>query len=363
MESDRGKDKMTNIDDIIEVLGEGNEGLKDVHIGISMLEDDDQCDNISNEALHGNVSNRRNSQRRPCPFVLKTYEMLADIQFNSLISWSNNGTSFIINDCHKFAAQVLPCFFRHNNICSFVCQLNSYGFRKVSWGRFEFRHELFQRGKKQWLKNIKRMTPKSQMNEQPTEQAIDETATFTMEKEIKEIREEQVAMREEIIMLQRRLEILEKKMEDNTQVGNNISSKKAKMLLFNSLFARTRELGSTEVAQEHSDEIEDGVENKGRGDRGEKRKMQIEEELGGKNEGRKKIASAADFKSDSYLGKMLMDEMNMNNLAQEQPDNFLESEELAGSPSFWTDYVEKMDHKAIFSGVRPGVSPSYDVSP
>ncbi|XP_055804650.1 heat stress transcription factor A-6a-like [Solanum dulcamara] len=374
-EGGKGKGKMTEIDNIIEVLGESYEGLEDVHIDISILEEDDddnQCDNRSNEVIHVNAaaatdtarelfsssSNRRNYQRRASPFVLKIYEMLADIQFKSLISWSNNGTSFIIHDNHKFAVEVLPRFFRHNNISSFICQLNSYGFKKVSWDKFEFRHDCFQRGKGQWLKNIKRKISKSQMNEQSRErQAIDETVAFTMEKEIEEIRAEQVEMREEIMMLQGQLDVLEKEMEDINQAGNNMSSQKAKicMILFNSLFACTRGLGSSEVAQEQGGEIEDGVENRGNGDRGEKRKMQVEEELEGDNEGRKKIAGAADFKTDSYLGKMLMDEMNLNNLAQEQPDNFLESEELAGSSTFWTDYVEKMDHKAL-SGVDPAFS-------
>ncbi|KAK6797596.1 hypothetical protein RDI58_005298 [Solanum bulbocastanum] len=408
-EGGKGKGKMTEIVDIVEALGESYEGLEDVHIDISMLEDDDdddddhhQCDNRSNEVIHGNAatvttatprelfsssSNHRNFQRRASPFVLKIYEMLADIQFKSLISWSNNGTSFIIHDNHKFAVEVLPRFFRHNNISSFVCQLNSYGFKKVSWDKFEFRHDCFQRGKGQWLRNIKRKISKSQMNEQSTErQAIDETVAFTMEKEIEEIREEQVTMREEIMMLQRQLDVLEKEMEDINQAGNIMSSKKAKicMILFNSLFACARGLDSTEVAEEQGGEVEDGVENSGKGkrgkkrktqvveeldgdnegrkkgNRGKKRKMQVVEELEGDNEGRKKIADAADLKTDSYLGRMLMDEMNLNNLAQEQPDNFLESEELAGSSTFWTDYVEKMDHKAI-SGVDPALSQSQEI--
>ncbi|KAJ8549643.1 hypothetical protein K7X08_033350 [Anisodus acutangulus] len=326
MEADKGKGKMINIDNIDEILGEGYEGLEDVHIDMSLLEDDDnQCDNTSNEVIHGNAtnarelsssSNRRNFKRRASPFVLKIYEMLADT-------------------------------------------------KKVCWDKFEFRHGRFQRGKGQWLKNIKRNTSrKARMNEKPTEQGIDETVAFTMKKEIEEIREEHVRMREEIIMLQRQLDILEKEMEDINQAGNNMSTKKAKicMHLFNSLFECTQGLGSSEVAQEQSGEIEDGVENRGRGDQGGKRKMQIEEELGGKNEGSKKIAGVADLKSDSYLENMLMDEMNLNNLAQEQPDNFLESEELAGGSPFWTDYVEKMDHKAIFSGVGPTVSQSQETT-
>lgn len=204
------------------------------------------------------------------------------------------------------------------------------------------------------------------MNQQPQEQGIDETVAVTMEKEIEEIREEQNAMREEIIMLHQQLDILEKEMEDNTkQARNHVSSKKAKILkyLLGPLFECIGEVGSSEVAQglqeeeKQGDDIEDGVEN-----RGQKRKKQVEEELQGKNEGSKKIAAAgvSDFRSDSDLRKMLMDEMDMNNLAQEQPDNFLESEEQAEGPSFWIDYVEKLDHKPILSGVGPAVSQSQE---
>ncbi|OIT05653.1 heat stress transcription factor a-6a [Nicotiana attenuata] len=378
MKSDKGKGKMTNnIGELLEEWYE-DEGLEDVQIDISMLENDDcQGDNTNNEGIHGSATDahhhglgvrnsRRNLQKRACPFVLKIYEMLADIQFNPLISWNGNGTSFIIHDCHKFAAEVLPRFFRHNNISSFVCQLNCYGFRKISWDKFEFQHECFQRGKGQWLKNIKRKgSKKSEMNQQPQEQGIDETVAVTMEKEIEEIREEQNAMREEIIMLHQQLDILEKEMEDNTkQARNHVSSKKAKILeyLLGPLFECIGELGSSEVAQEleeeekQGDDIEDGVEN-----RGEKRKKQVGEELQGKNEGSKKIAAAgvSDFKSDSDLRKMLMDEMDMNNLAQEQPDNFLESAEQAEGPSFWIDYVEKLDHKPILSGVGPSGKPNF----
>ncbi|KAF3631310.1 hypothetical protein BC332_07322 [Capsicum chinense] len=57
METDRGKGKMTEIDNIVKMLGEGYEGLEDVHIDISMLKYDDgrQCDNVNNEVIHGNA--------------------------------------------------------------------------------------------------------------------------------------------------------------------------------------------------------------------------------------------------------------------------------------------------------------------
>ncbi|XP_070248653.1 heat shock factor protein 1 isoform X3 [Myotis yumanensis] len=78
-----------------------------------------------------------------------------------------SGNSFHVYDQGQFAKEVLPKYFKHNNMASFVRQLNMYGFRKVvhiEQGGFvkperddtEFQHPCFLRGQEQLLENIKR---------------------------------------------------------------------------------------------------------------------------------------------------------------------------------------------------------------
>ncbi|XP_026723299.1 heat shock factor protein 1-like [Athene cunicularia] len=78
-----------------------------------------------------------------------------------------SGSSFHVFDQGQFAKEVLPKYFKHNNMASFVRQLNMYGFRKVvhieqgglvkpEKDDTEFQHPYFIRGQEHLLENIKR---------------------------------------------------------------------------------------------------------------------------------------------------------------------------------------------------------------
>ncbi|XP_017285207.1 heat shock factor protein 1 isoform X2 [Kryptolebias marmoratus] len=100
-------------------------------------------------------------------FLTKLWTLVEDPETDPLICWSPSGTSFHVFDQGRFAKEVLPKFFKHNNMASFIRQLNMYGFRKVvhieqgglvkpEKDDTEFQHPFFVRGQEQLLENIKR---------------------------------------------------------------------------------------------------------------------------------------------------------------------------------------------------------------
>ncbi|XP_036130686.1 heat shock factor protein 4 isoform X1 [Molossus molossus] len=107
----------------------------------------------------------------PVPaFLSKLWALVGDPSTDHLIRWSPSGTSFLVSDQSGFAKEVLPKYFKHSNMASFVRQLNMYGFRKVvsieqggllrpERDHVEFQHPSFVQGCEQLLERVRRKVP------------------------------------------------------------------------------------------------------------------------------------------------------------------------------------------------------------
>ncbi|RRT49997.1 hypothetical protein B296_00018187 [Ensete ventricosum] len=92
----------------------------------------------------------------PTPFLTKTYQLVDDPSVDDVVSWNEDGSTFVVWRPAEFARDLLPKYFKHNNFSSFVRQLNTYGFRKIVPDRWEFANDCFRRGEKPLLADIHR---------------------------------------------------------------------------------------------------------------------------------------------------------------------------------------------------------------
>ncbi|ETE61660.1 Heat shock factor protein 2, partial [Ophiophagus hannah] len=112
-----------------------------------------------------------------------------------------NGQNFCILDEQRFAKELLPKYFKHNNLSSFIRQLNIYGFRKVialengmitsdKNPAIEFQHPFFKRGQFDLLANIKRKVA----TVRPEDLKICPDDLHKVLSEVQEMREQQNSM-------------------------------------------------------------------------------------------------------------------------------------------------------------------------
>ena len=68
------------------------------------------------------------------PFISKLHSMVADPNTDDYFTWTSDGSGLTILNVERFVSELLPLYFKHSNLSSFVRQLNTYGFSKIDHG-------------------------------------------------------------------------------------------------------------------------------------------------------------------------------------------------------------------------------------
>lgn len=79
-------------------------------------------------------------------FLRKLWKMVNDKEAEDIIGWNSTGDGFVIYDQLQFITKLLPKYFKHNNMASFIRQLNFYDFHKVAGidkDEIQFSHSCF----------------------------------------------------------------------------------------------------------------------------------------------------------------------------------------------------------------------------
>ncbi|XP_017547996.1 heat shock factor protein 2 [Pygocentrus nattereri] len=157
-------------------------------------------------------------------FLTKLWTLVEDSDTNEFICWSQEGNSFLVLDEQRFAKEILPKFFKHNNMASFVRQLNMYGFRKVMHidtgvvkqerdGPVEFQHPYFKHGQDDLLEHIKRKVS----NARPEDNKLRQEDLSKILSSVQIVHDKQESMDARLATLKRENEALWREMSDLRQ--------------------------------------------------------------------------------------------------------------------------------------------------
>jgi HSF-type DNA-binding len=146
----------------------------------------------------------------------------------------DDGKTFVVKDTEKFATDVIPAYFKHNNFSSFVRQLNFYGFRKIKSGSlriaeaasseeskyWKFRHEKFQRGRPDLLTQIRKNT-----TETADKQEVDQ-----LRSEVRDLRASLARVNDDVAKLKAVVELLVKSQDVSGITYPEFSSSKKRKI-------------------------------------------------------------------------------------------------------------------------------------
>ena len=77
-------------------------------------------------------------------FPVLLHQILSNRRLSFIISWLPHGRSWRIHQPELFEKEIIPSYFRHRNLSSFMRQVNGWGFVRVSKGpdRNSYYHEV-----------------------------------------------------------------------------------------------------------------------------------------------------------------------------------------------------------------------------
>ncbi|KAL3530391.1 hypothetical protein ACH5RR_009713 [Cinchona calisaya] len=290
-------------------------------------------------------------RRQPPPFLQKVYEIVSKPETNSIISWNSPGTGFVVWDPHKFAAE---------------------GFKKISWDRMEFQNEWFRKGKKSWLKRIKRRNQSTQNVQQSRVlETIQELTLPEKQKKLENFLHEHEVLKEEMVKLKEKQEDLEKGMTTLQQKAHCFTFKRQKILKYvveEVLMRNKRSDAAKEKRTDGQQSVENSVELL---DEGETSHRSWEKSPNVQSDTKKPCSDAGlgtaiqekeqstivgaafpDFSNADYasLEKQLMDDLNCENEPEErtklQSNVVIALEDLIAGPADWTEFAKELANKA-----------------
>ncbi|KAJ8961265.1 hypothetical protein NQ318_008949 [Aromia moschata] len=145
-------------------------------------------------------------------FLKKLWKMVNDQEAEDIIGWNSTGDGFVIYDQLQFITKLLPQYFKHNNMASFIRQLNFYDFHKVSSidkDEIHFSHNCFLKDLPETLIFIKRkcVSMRSKLTNSVKEEELSEllsgvkelkTKHSLVDNELKLLKQENAALWSEI---------------------------------------------------------------------------------------------------------------------------------------------------------------------
>ncbi|XP_027083454.1 heat stress transcription factor A-7a-like [Coffea arabica] len=306
-------------------------------------------------AKEGYANGASSRVRAPPPFLLKVYDIVKNPEIDSIISWSSSGTSFVVWDPHRFAAE---------------------GFRKINWDRLEFQNAWFQKGKKSWLKKIKRRIQGTQNAHLRKPLEIEGQLSLSREqKKFESLMQEHDTLKVETMKLKDMEANLVKEMETLEKQAQCITSKQQNMLkyMIHEVLIRKKEMQSNDAANDQGSggrqSIESSVEllYEGGTSHGSQKNSPRAQSGTGKTFSNVDLSTAIQEEEDctvsmgkfsnfytavySSLEKQLMDDISCENVAEEKRANLQQNdviplEDLIEGPADWNEFAKGIGNKA-----------------